>query len=93
MSDELADGRARISANDERIVALVNERLRLVAELWEVKRRVGADQIDPQREQALLARLQASNQGPLSAAGLEHLVRELLDLTKRELGARDGGPR
>jgi chorismate mutase len=91
MSDELAEGRARIAANDERIVALVNERLRLVAELWEVKRRVGADQVDPQREQALLAHLLASNEGPVSAAGLEHLVNELLDLTKRELGARDSG--
>lgn len=86
MSDELAEGRARIAANDERIVELVNERLRLVAELWRIKARVGAEQVDPEREQALLAQLAAANGGPLSAAGLERLVAELLDLTKRELG-------
>ncbi len=39
MSDPLAELRAQVTANDERIVALVNERLRLVEELWRVKAR------------------------------------------------------
>ncbi len=59
--------------------------LRLVAELWRAKDRLGADQVDPERERALLAQLAAANGGPLSAAGLERLVAELLELTKREL--------
>ena len=88
MSDEIANLRARISANDERIVGLVNERLRLVEELWRVKARVGADRVDPDRERALRAQLEAANGGPLSPAGLEQLIAELLDLTKRELGGR-----
>jgi chorismate mutase len=87
VTDPLAELRGRITANDERIVALVNERLRLVEELWQVKGEVGAPRLDPDRELALLARLAAANAGPLSAAGLEQLVRDLLALTKQELEA------
>jgi chorismate mutase len=81
--DELRD---LIIANDETIVAAVNVRLRLVRELWELKRALGLDQLDPGREQALRDALAGANAGPLSADGLDTLVTELLALTKREMG-------
>jgi chorismate mutase len=83
--DPLAELRARIGENDRAIVEAVNERLRLVAELWEVKQRHGAERLDPDRERRLRGELSASNPGPLSAEGLDALVSELLALTKREL--------
>ena len=85
MSGPLDEIRAQITANDGAIVAAVNERLRLVSALWELKRVVGAGRVDPAREQALRAELAELNTGPLSADGLERLVSELLALTKREL--------
>lgn len=85
MSGPLDEIRAQITANDGAIVAAVNERLRLVKALWELKRTIGADQLDPDREQALRGELAELNAGPLSADGLEWLVSELLALTKREL--------
>lgn len=85
MSDPLADLRAEITANDRRIVEAFNERLRLVGELWAVKRAVGSPQLDPERERALRAELTEANRGPLSAEGLDRLVAALLDLTKSEL--------
>jgi 3-deoxy-7-phosphoheptulonate synthase/chorismate mutase len=84
-ADPLAELRARIGENDRAIVEAVNERLRLVAELWEVKQRHGAERLDPDRERRLRDELSASNTGPLSAEGLDALVSELLALTKREL--------
>ncbi|HET9242801.1 MAG TPA: chorismate mutase [Gaiella sp.] len=78
--------RERIAANDAAIVAAVNERLRLVAELWELKERLGAERLDPDRERRLRAQLAEANVGPLSDEGLDRLVDELLALTKRELG-------
>jgi chorismate mutase len=83
--DPLADIRARISANDRAIVAAVNERLRLVAELWQIKETHGAERYDPDRERRLREELATANAGPLSAEGLDALVTELLALTKREL--------
>jgi chorismate mutase len=83
--DPLAELRARIGENDRAIVAAVNERLRLVDELWQVKQRHGAERLDPERERRLRDELARANAGPLSATGLDALVDELLALTKREL--------
>jgi 3-deoxy-7-phosphoheptulonate synthase/chorismate mutase len=77
--------RARIGANDRVLVEHVNERLRLVAELWRLKEAEGADLVDLDRERRLREELAAANGGPLSDDGLERLVTELLALTKREL--------
>ena len=78
--------RRLIGANDRVIVGAVNERLRLVAELWRLKAERGDTRLDPERERRLLDELRAANGGPLSQEGLDRLVAELLELTKRELG-------
>jgi chorismate mutase len=83
--DPLADLRAGIGENDRAIVAAVNERLRLVAELWRVKESHGAPRLDPDRERRLREELARANAGPLSPEGLDALVDALLALTKREL--------
>jgi chorismate mutase len=77
--------RAAIDANDRAIVEAVNERLRLVADLWQVKRDLRVDRLDPEREHSLRQALAAANRGPLSEAGLQRLIDELLALTKSEL--------
>ena len=87
MSEQFDEIRAEITANDEAIVAAVNQRLELVTELWELKAELGLDTVDPDRERRLRETLAAANGGPLSAEGLDRLVTELLDLTKQELGA------
>ena len=87
MSGAFDDLRARIAENDREIVARVNTRLRLVAELWQVKEEQGAPRVDPEREARLRESLAAANEGPLSPDGLERLVTELLGLTKEELGS------
>ncbi len=86
--DPLTELRRQIDAVDRSILDAVNERLRLVEELWRVKERVGADQIDPDRELRLRAALAAANSGPLTAEGLGELVDDVLALVKRELARR-----
>lgn len=86
MSDRFEELRAEIAANDAEIVGAVNHRLRLVAELWELKAERGDARLDPDRERRLREALARLNGGPLSEQGLERLVDELLALTKRELG-------
>jgi len=83
--DRVAELRSRIGANDRAIVEAVNERLRLVSELWTLKREQGLDRLDPDRERRLREELAAANPGRLSAGGLDALLSELLRLTKREL--------
>lgn len=88
MSDRFDEIRSQITANDEAIVGLVNARLELVAELWEIKRERGLDRTDPGRELKLLEALASANTGPLSEVGLRELVAEILALTRREIERR-----
>ncbi len=88
MKERFEEIREEIVQNDKAIVAAVNRRLALVTELWELKAQLGLETVDPDREQRLRNALAEANTGQLSAAGLERLITELLDLTKRELSTR-----
>lgn len=65
----------------------MNERLRLVTELWRLKSELDLPLFDAGREQRLRDALTDANEGPLSSDGLERLIVELLALTRAELGA------
>ena len=78
--------RAQISDNDRAIVRALNKRIELVAKLKRHKEAQGIEFVDPQQEDSILRDLSRANRGPLSQDGLRGLYREILDLTKRELG-------
>lgn len=78
--------RARLTAVDERLVAALNERIELVAELKHAKVERGIDFHDPEREAWLLDHLAATSAGPVSDEGLREIFQRVLALTKRELG-------
>jgi chorismate mutase len=86
--DRFAELRRLIGESDRAVVRAVNARLRLVEELWQLKAERGDARLDPEREVRLRDELRAANDGPLSQEGLDRLVAELLELTKRELGAK-----
>ena len=82
---ELETLRKRIAGTDAEILALVNRRLQLVAEIRELKEAHGLAFVDPGQEEQLLARLQELNGGPLSDVAVERLFAEILALVKDEL--------
>lgn len=77
---QLSEVRARIDAVDEELLALVNERGRLAQEVARIKRAQGeeGDFYRPEREQEILRRLEALNQGPLSDEVIARLFREVM---------------
>ena len=77
--------RREISDLDSSLVALVNKRLKLVAQLKRYKEEHGIGFVDLQREEWMLQYLQRANGGPLSAEGLGELYHYVLDLTKSEI--------
>jgi chorismate mutase/prephenate dehydratase len=77
--------RREIGVLDREILAAVNRRLELVAELKRWKDERGLPFVDPEREAQLLDELAAANGGPLSDDGVRALFVELLALIKREL--------
>jgi chorismate mutase len=91
VTDRFDEIRAEITANDRALIDGVNTRLRLVAELWQIKQERGLGRTDPGRERELLEALAATNDGPLSDEGLAEFVGGLLALTRREI-ERHGEP-
>ncbi len=86
MSDPLIRRlREQIAERDRTILAAVNARLKLVAELKRHKQEQGSDFVDPEQEERLLQTLEDVNAGPLSRDGLRQLWNEILALTKREV--------
>jgi chorismate mutase len=83
--DELARFRAQITDLDRAILAAVNRRLELVADLRRYKEEHGLAFVDPEREAQLLDEHVRENGGPLSSEGVRSLLVELLALMKREL--------
>ena len=79
--DEL---RARITAADTEIVAAVNRRAALVAELHAHKRANGYDVFDAGREEQVIAAVLRANPGPISDAGMRELYGVILPLCTRE---------
>ena len=77
--------RREISDLDSSLVALVNKRLKLVAQLKRYKDEHGIGFVDLAREEWMLQYLQRANSGPLSAEGLSELYHYVLDLTKSEV--------
>jgi 3-deoxy-7-phosphoheptulonate synthase/chorismate mutase len=82
--EPLEELREQVSDNDRAIVEAINRRLELVAEIKRYKESNGIEFVDPDREAWMLDDLRRANRGPLSDEGLQRILRELLDLSKRE---------
>jgi 3-deoxy-7-phosphoheptulonate synthase/chorismate mutase len=90
---DLRDLRERVSEVDRAILAAVNLRLELVAEIAEHKRQAGIPTYDPIREEAMLRELTQGNRGRLTDEGVAELLASILYLTKRQLGIASAAAR
>ena len=85
-TDPVVDAaRAEIAALDVRLLAIVNQRIRKVAELRQYKDMNGLAFVDREREAWLADYLTRLNRGPLSDAGISELMTFVLALVKREV--------
>lgn len=81
----ISELREQISDLDRAILDAVNARLEVVAKIKAYKDSRGFEFSDPAREKTMLRELTRANQGPLSSAGVEELLRTVLELSKREV--------
>ena len=86
-AETIAEFRRLIAEVDAAVIAAVNRRIQLVAELKGFKEARGVAFVDPEQERRLLAELAKANPGPLSEAGLLDVVAAILAVTKREVAA------
>ena len=85
MDDRIEQLRARVAEVDRSLLAGMNERLALVAELRDEKADRGVPFVDPDQERRVVNALLQANGGPLTDDGVRELVEAVLALTKREL--------
>lgn len=78
MKAELAALRTRIDALDERLVRLLNARLRFAQRIGAVKRDARGRIYVAEREADVLRRVAAANRGPLKPAALQAIYREVM---------------
>src|SRR6476660_1261733 len=77
-ADNLVNLRKQIDALDEKIVALLNDRARVVVEIGKLKQQNNQPIYAPDREKAVIEKLRNLNHGPLPDRCLEAVYRELM---------------
>lgn len=75
---DLQEMRNRIDAIDRQIVALLNDRYNVVCEVGKWKRERGLPIYVPEREKALLEKLDSLNKGPMLKHTLHAIYREIM---------------
>lgn len=71
--------RERLDVLDAQIVSLLSARAKVIREVADFKRRHGLPIYVPEREAALIQRLQTINPGPLPAAAVAHIYQTVLE--------------
>jgi len=75
----LADCRSRIDTIDRRIVALLNERTRVVEKIGGIKQQVSMPIYEPKREDEVFANVISSNSGPLTPEAAKRIFERIVD--------------
>ena len=104
VSDAAADQRAteramkRLRENidqvDSVLVKLLNQRAQWALDIGEVKKSANLPIYQPDREKAVLARVQQQNRGPLGQAAVQRLFERIIDESRRleRIGGEGEGP-
>lgn len=77
-TDPLIPLRRKIDEIDERILALLNDRARIVQEVGKIKKSQQADFYAPSREKAIYDRLMQLNPGPFPNEAIRSVFREII---------------
>ena len=78
-SDALADCRKRIDQLDIRILALLNERTKIVEEIGRIKQELGLPIYEPKREDDVFNNVVTHNEGPLPPEAVRRLFERIID--------------
>ena len=82
MEKKLQELRKRIDAIDDKILDLLNERVKVVQEVGELKNKTNAPIYRPERELAILERLKKRNTGPLNERAIEAIFLEIFAVSR-----------
>jgi chorismate mutase-like protein len=77
--EKLEEYRVLVDDVDRRLVALLNERTRVVENIGRVKRGSGLPIYEPRREDQVMANITENNAGPLSEQAVRRIFERIID--------------
>jgi chorismate mutase len=75
----LAECRTLIDAVDLKLLALLNERTRIVEEIGRIKQNLSLPIYEPKREDQVFHNVTSNNNGPLTAEALKRIFERIID--------------
>lgn len=78
----LDDLRVKIDSLDNQIIELLNERMNVVQQVGELKNQTGGSIYRPEREKAIISRLQKANKGLLTDGAIEAIFLEVFAVSR-----------
>ena len=75
----LAECRTQIDAVDLKLLALLNERTRIVEEIGRIKQDLSLPIYEPKREDQVFHNVTSNNNGPLTAEALKRIFERIID--------------
>ena len=75
----LSDCRSRIDVVDRRLVAMLNERTRIVEQIGRIKREMEMPIYEPKREDEVFANVMSSAPGPLPPEAVKRIFERIVD--------------
>ena len=78
VADQLDELRRAVDASDDELVRLLSKRAAVVRQIGTLKAAAASPSYAPDRERAILDRVTAANPGPLSAAHIRDIFREII---------------
>jgi chorismate mutase-like protein len=80
---ELKKKRKEIDLIDQKLLTLLNQRLRIVEEIGKIKKGMGKKIYDPKREKEILDRLKRKNKGPLKEGDLKNTFKTIMKTCRK----------
>ena len=79
---DISEWRKKVDELDRKLAALLNERAAAVVEIGRLKRNTSLPIYEPDRERAVIANVQRTSTGPLSARDLGQIYERIMDVMR-----------
>ncbi len=86
LTQSLKKRRREIDLIDQKLLALLNQRLRTALKIGKIKRGMGKGIYDPKREKEVLERLSRKNRGPLKRKDLKKIFTAIMKICRTSQG-------
>ncbi len=83
LSKRLKEDRMKIDLIDQKLLGLLNQRLRIALGGGKIKKEMGKNIYDPKREKEILGKLSLRNRGPLKEEDLKKIFVTIIKVCRR----------